>query len=154
MTPRLSIPADTPHNMGNCGIVAVAMLAGVSHADALAAIDKARRAGLGTNTWYGTRQHRKDFGKGWSGFTTHAMRVHALTTLGVTLRDVLPGRQSLLKFARAADPSAKIMVRIARHVLTLHGGLLFDQYHRDGIPVADYPRARSFVTHAHIAAPL
>ena len=28
MTPRLSIPADTPHNMGNCGIVAVAMLAG------------------------------------------------------------------------------------------------------------------------------
>jgi hypothetical protein len=147
----IHVPDDTPFGMGNCGIVAVAMLADTTHATALEAVNKGRKRGLGSNTRYGTAQHQKDFGKGWEGWTTHELRAFALLDLGFEVVDVFRGRQTLQNFARGLNPSDKVMVRITKHVVTIWGGLVFDQHHRKGIPVADYGRARAFVTHAHVA---
>jgi hypothetical protein len=142
----LRIPADTPLGMGNCGIVAVAMLAGVTHADALEAVQQARKRGRGSDL-------KKDFGKGWSGWTTHEVRVFALDTLGFTLKSLLPRPMQLRTFALIAPEGQRVMVRISRHVVTLCGGLVFDQGHSHGIPVGEYSRARAIVTHAHIVTP-
>ncbi len=149
MTP-FAIPADTPAGMGNCGIVAVAMIVGVSHATALAAVDYARRNRIGTRALKADELTR-GFGDGWQGATTQMMREHALTRLGVQFEPLHrptreDRRQQLRSFARSIPAGVAMMVSVAGHTMILRDGLVFDQEYRTGLPVGDHWCARRLVT--------
>jgi hypothetical protein len=146
----LTVPADTPTGMGNCGIIAVAMLAGVSHATALAAVDFARRNRIGTRALKG-QELTRGFGDGWQGATTQMMREHALSRLGVQFEPhhrPTQGnrRQQLRSFARSVPAGVAMMVSVRGHTMILQDGLIFDQEYREGLPVADHWCARRLVT--------
>lgn len=146
----LRIPPDTPLDMGNCGIVAVALLAGVSHDTALAAVDAARRNRIGTRALKSWELDR-GFGDGWRGATTQKMRDHALTALGVAFEthyqpDLGPHRMQLRTMARQMPSGETLMVSVRGHTMILSDGLIYDQEAPTGVPVARHWCARCMVT--------
>jgi hypothetical protein len=136
--------------MGNCGIIAVAMLARVSHATALAAVDLARRNRIGTAPLKKS-ELSCGFGEEWRGATTQMMRDHALRSLGIRFetRHVQDGghpRQPLQTPAARLPMGETCMVSVRGHTMILRGGLVHDQECPAGLPVARHWCARRMVT--------
>ena len=120
-----AVPDDCPQGMGNCGIVAVAMLAGVSHAQAFEAICDARRAaGLPTK-----------LGKGWKGGTTPRQWQQALDALGIEWGEYQLGDRTLGHFAKTQQKDWPMVVYTTSHAMTVCNGLVYDQTNRNGTPV-------------------
>lgn len=128
----------------HCGVLSVAMCAGVSFERAWDACGDA-----------GTR------GPGWRGLTDEGERRAALVALGVRFSEALAiptrrmkrnpqwggmciARCSVSTFAaKRAKPGVTYMVRIKRHVVTVRDGMVADQ---SGIsPAARHPTARRMI---------
>jgi hypothetical protein len=131
---------------GHCGVLAVAILAGRTFAEA----------------WEGLKRPGR-----WVGGTNHFQRARLLTSWAVPVRHVrhvyrheyshmrgvspwaaydgvLP-RCSVETFARRyAKPGVTYMLRIRGHVLTLRDGITIDQ--TNACPVEQYSLRRSIVT--------
>jgi hypothetical protein len=138
--------------MGNCGIVAVTMVAGVSHAAATAAADSVRHGRIGTRPPKAA-ELTHGAGDGWQGATTQMMREHALTRLGVQFQPLhgLDGdrpRRQLRSLARDVEPGLTLMISVRGHTMILRDGLLYDQEYGSGLPVEDHWCARRLVTFA------
>lgn len=119
MSDRLDLlqpPSDDPVK-GNCGITAVAIVAGVSFAKAHAAFMKVPS--------YAKRYARA---RTRHGATTWSERQRALVLLGVDTRDVsLPRRMNLLNLVYRLDPSETYIVTTTRHVQVVRGRYVTDQ---------------------------
>lgn len=103
----LALPADA--RMGpNCGVTAVAIVAGVSFAEAFAMLR-------------GSKSAR------WKGRTTESERLAVLARLGVTLSRIHVRRMTLATLARRLDPTRRYIVRTTGHVQVLQGGQMIDQ---------------------------
>lgn len=136
----------SPRREPHCGVLAVAMCAGVP-------FEKA---------WDLFAKHR---GPQWRGVTNHAQRIMALAELGAkhsdtfhvpaaTLRayrtiqgsvpsDMAPRVTAATFAAKYARPGVTYMLRVGGHVLTLRDGMLADQ---GGIaPAAKHKSARQIV---------
>lgn len=146
----LRIPPDTPLGMGNCGIIAVAMLAGVSHDVALAAVDNARLNRIGTRALKKAELSR-GFGDEWRGATTQMMRDHALQALGVGFetrhaQDGGEPRRQLRTMMRRLGQGETCMVSVRGHTMILRDGRIFDQESPAGVPAGGHWCARRVVT--------
>ncbi len=107
-------PVDYKYG-GNCGVLAVAICAGVS-------FEKAKEACR--------------LRKGSKGGTSHAQREEALKRLGVSFESRAHGHHSFAKiktmkvstFARDwTVPGAVYMLRVSHHVVTVRDGIVMDQ---------------------------
>jgi hypothetical protein len=130
----LKTPDDTVRGIGNCGIVAVAMLAGVTYREACKAL---KRDGTAPDT--GKRAAKRYYG------TYHWDRIAALEDLGKQPIDKnMYERHSIRTWAKKLRPDTTFMVRISGHVVTMRGGLIWDQG-TEGVPVAKYRKGGSMV---------
>lgn len=124
------IPTDTPVGIDNCGIAAVAMLAGVSYKVA-------------------EKIFRDLCGK--ADMTTVWDRLEVMEFLGVQMdEDVHYRTKPTLKawWNRVSDgPSvSRYHVTMTGHVVAIDKGLLFDQVYRHGVSPLRSPYKRKFIT--------
>lgn len=123
-------PAAEP----NCGVTAVALIAGEPFAHVFALI-KAQQS-------YGPR---------WKGRTYLSDRTDALCTLGVPHRTVYHprykarGKRSLASWARRLPHGVTFMVDVTGHTVTMRDGKIIDQVLRAWTPAADTRSARKMV---------
>jgi len=132
MTNDLTLPPDVLRDgeiVGNCGLVAMAVVAGCTVAEAEAAYRQAHKTLTG----------RQPGGR-WRGGTRCSIRLTAMKLLGVRLERVeLPSKQRMTLKTWAllyARPSRRYVVTVTGHVLVLmirqRGGLrefdVIDQY--------------------------
>lgn len=121
---------------GNCGVTTVAVLAGVSFAEAWRMVGLARHRN-------GAKVTRR-----WRGTSCHWDRALALSWLGFECRNVpVPRRMTLktwIKVSRA-HPDRTYMVRTTRHAQVVKDGHVTDQNH-EACPVEDYHWRNKIVT--------
>lgn len=123
-----------PSHEPNCGVTAVAVIAGAPFGEAFAMIK---------------RQH--GYGPAWKGRTYLADRLQALDTLGVPHRTIYRpawnarGKHSLLHWARRLPYGVTFMVDVTGHTVTLRDGCMVDQHTRSWTPVAVARCARKMV---------
>ncbi len=121
----MSMPEGTPGGLPNCGIVAIAVLAGVSYAEALAAFPK--RNGH------------------WKGRTTTGARRFALFNLNreVDEHEWTP-RMTLQRWMdEHATPGVTYFIRTSGHAQTVRNGHVIDQ--KGMVPISEYWGRRKFV---------
>lgn len=139
---RLTLPTDGPLWAGNCGVIAVALMAGVTHADALAALKIDPKGGEGF-----TRTGRR---KSNLYSTCQWQRVKALEGLGLTVEqpvhrtDCRP-RHRLAWWAKRLAWGRNYMVRVNKHVVVVRDGLVYDQ-HANGVGVERHFSRNQIVT--------
>lgn len=139
--PRAPKPFGRPEGMaeglGNCGIVATAMLAGVSYDRAL---QEFRKLGCGGGRKMGT-------GRGqWSGGTHQYQRKLVLEALGFEVEmENLRKRKQVKTIVRQLDPNTPAMLRFSGHAFIMYQGKVWDQI-RDGIPAEKASFAKCLVT--------
>jgi hypothetical protein len=148
MPNTLKLPADMPRGLGNCGVVSVALLAGVTHAEALAAIfpDRNQKADGGATP--------RAFRRSNPYSTHHEERMQALNRLGFNVHHVErvnSSRPRLTTVAKQLPFGVSFMVRVGvtkrgGHVVTLRDGLIYDQGF-EGIPAAEHRRYANCVCH-------
>lgn len=117
----------------NCGITAVAVMAGTTYAEAERVIRSLGR-----------------FTRRWKGGTNHELRREALKILGHELIDIEVPRCTMQTFVRKyARPGVRYMVRTSGHVQVVKDGYLLDQlgcYRVTGLR----PQDRKIVTRVSI----
>lgn len=106
----------TAKRVGNCGVLALAICAGVSYQVA----------------WEACKRNLKLLGKDRQRMrvaTNHAQRLASLRQLAVKCIEVDPEGFTVRQFAeRYADNGKVYMLRIKGHVVTLKGGFVVDQH--------------------------
>lgn len=140
---KLTLPADMPRGVGNCGVVAVALMAGVDHATALAALgidpavaadgrafSRGRKAGA-----YSTFQHQRNRALEALGHTVE-VAVHHL--------DRKPRHRLAWWTARLAW-GRNFMLRVNRHAIVVRDGLIYDQCW-EGVPIGHHFSRNQIVT--------
>lgn len=131
-TEGMSLPSDAIFGP-NCGVTAVAIVAGVPFATAWAQLGRGH-------------------GKSWKGRTTHAQRIQALKVLGVSFDELEPRRMTLETFVRRfAKPGARYMVRTTGHVQVVQDGMVADQ--GGVVEAAKHWGRRKFVSRATLIHP-
>lgn len=122
------IPSDTPRHMPNCGVVAVATLAGISYADA-------------------HQLFRVTFNMPprWRGRTQATQRRRIFKILGLP-DDRIYGRMTFRRWvAEVFDPAINYEVTITGHVVAIKDGMMFDQTYSHGISPHRSPYSRKYV---------
>jgi hypothetical protein len=132
----MALPADYDTLRPDCGVVAVAVIAGISYA-------KAREL-LAAE---GKRDGR------WRGGTSLAQREAVLRRLGFTLHTVKVPRMrletwALSRWARPEDQQQRYMVRVRGHVMLQQGLAVLDQRGRNN--VFKHWARRKIVTHVFV----
>lgn len=132
---RIEFPKDAPFGLPTCGVVSVAMLAGVSYQEAADKIWEIRHGG---------RRGQDGRRHSWKGRTWMSERVKALRAFDVPLvrRHDLEGL-TLNQLNAVTDVHLiSAQAAFAHHVVTLHAGKVYDQWYRNGEPVTQYFRGR------------
>jgi len=122
------IPSDTPVGMDNCGIVSVAMLAGLSYAET-------------------ERMFWEMFIK--SDITTVWDRIEVIQRIGLTVLEERHYRvkPTLKKWLTTTyDPAYDYHVSLIGHAVTIRDHLLFDQVFTSGVPAIRSPFTRKHIT--------
>lgn len=116
------VPEDTPLGLPNCGVVAVAMLAGVSYEEARAAVASCRDHG----------NHPS-----WKGRTYPEERLGALVKLGVVMKRMRSfERTTLNRFSQKVEPYyGAWMVDAGGHSVAIIDGIMYDQHNVRGTSV-------------------
>ncbi len=111
-----------------CGVLAVAVVAGVTFKKATLAI-KANML-----------PHQKRHG----GKTYHEQRLGALRDLGIKFHDQMWDKVALNRFITgAAQPDTMYMINVTGHVIVYKDGFVIDQ--RGKVPYEEYPNKRQYV---------
>ena len=121
------IPLDTPAGKDNCGIAAVALLAGVSYREA---------------------EHLFVTLCAKSEVTTVWERREVIDHLGLTvLQEIHYRDKPALKtwVRRFYDPHYPYLVSMTGHAVAVKNGLLYDQVYRCGIPPMHSPYQRKLI---------
>ena len=111
---QLALPTDATRGP-NCGLTALAVVAGVTLADATAAY---------------IRQYPRYVGSNWKGGTRWTYTMQAAKHLGVRYVDDMPfnTRMSLKTFVKKhAMPWHRYMIRTTGHVQVVQDGMVIDQ---------------------------
>lgn len=122
------IPPDTPHGMDNCGIAVVAMLAGVSYAEA--------------SSLFLLMCAKSDTTTVWD-------RVEVMETLGLTALEEVHYRFKPTLYRWVEDtlqPDYDYHLTLTGHAVAIRNGLLYDQVFRTGVPPLRSPYKRKQVT--------
>jgi len=130
-----SMTLPTDNRVGrNCGVTAVAVMAGVSFTEAWNELKAIRSAG-----------------SRWTGATSHADRQKALTGFGVSLSNITVPRTTLSTFIKKhAKAGVRYMVRTTGHVQIVLDGMVLDQLGNK--PVAKYWGSKKMVSIVSIIA--
>jgi hypothetical protein len=128
------IPEDTPWSLPNCGVVSLAMICGISHAEA----------------WELLKAKQRGAGRGWKGGTYDTQRKAVFRQLGVQYEIVLIPRLTLNQFLRSEyyQRSQTYELCVTRHAMCLHRHKLYDQSPRGrhGILAHESPYKRKIVS--------
>jgi len=111
---KLALPTDATRGP-NCGLTALAVVAGVTLADATAAY---------------IRQYPRYVGSNWKGGTRWTYTMQAAKHLGVRYVDDMPldTRMSLKTFVKKhAIPGKRYMIRTTGHVQVVQDNMVIDQ---------------------------
>lgn len=146
-TTLLKLPEDMPRRVGNCGVVAVCLLAGVTHAEACQA--------LGINPNIAGDGSKKTRRKSNPYSTYQNQRVAALRKLGFNVEQLVmyydgQKRHRLKWWAERLPRGVNYMVRVHKHAVVIRDGLVYDQ-NNVGKPVDLHFSCNQIVTDiAHI----
>lgn len=114
------IPSDAPRNLPNCGVISVAMICGISYADAWDTIKKLTNAN-----------------GNWKGRTFDHERRRMFDLMQVTY-EILPGVRGMTLGAFLKSNqyirSGTYEVTVTGHAMTLHRHRLFCQGQAEGVP--------------------
>lgn len=143
-------PADMPRGIGNCGIVAVAMMANITHSAALAALE------IDPKSADGCRGRGRS--KPLSLPTYQHQRVKALRGLGLDVEVAVwaangAPRHRLTWWVQRLAKGRNFMVRVNRHVVVVRDGLVYDQGNA-GVDVQSHFSRNQIVTDiAYVVGP-
>ena len=124
------IPSDTPLNMPNCGVIAVAVLSGRTYREV-------------------EDLFREKFGRTakWRGRTLATERTRALIRLGLTVQRTYAARRTTMKMWLDThyDPDKTYELTITGHAVAIKDGLLCDQQFTHGVDPRKSTYLRKYV---------
>lgn len=120
-----------------CGILGVAMVAGISFTESVTLFNQVRIA---------RDPKARLFGRGWQGRTHDWEREAVLDLLGLSWGRWRLNDRTLRHFVLTSDPTWRYMVRTSGHIMTIHGHYCVDQGSPQGCHIDKFWKRRATVT--------
>ena len=124
------IPSDTPLRMPNCGVIAVAVVAGTTYREA--------------EDLFRTRFNKR---ANWRGKTQATQRTRVLEILGLTVvrQYARPRTTMRLWLDTYYDPDKTYELTVTGHAVAIKDGMLFDQQFTHGVDPRKSTYLRKYV---------